>query len=141
MADLRVRTIDEAELDTVLAHDIEFEGTIEFSQPLLVKGSVSGAIRTESDLYVSDTAQIAADITAARVSVKGTVRGDIDATERIELFSGAAIIGNITSPDLIIQSGSHFTGKCAMPDGPDGSTPPARKEKVVEAEKEEGSEG
>ncbi len=140
MAELRVRTIDESELDTVLAHDIEFEGTIEFSQPLLVKGSVSGAIKTESDLYVSDTAEIAANISAARVSVKGTVRGDIDATERIELFSGATIVGNITSPDLIIQSGSHFTGKCAMPDGTGGSVPPARKDKVAETEKEADSE-
>lgn len=115
MAELRIRTIDESELDTVLADDIEFEGTVEFSQPLLVKGTVSGAIKTESDLYISDSAQVNADISAARVSVKGTVRGDIDAAERIELFSGATIVGNIASPDLIIQSGSHFTGNCVMP--------------------------
>lgn len=118
MAELRVRTIDESELETVLAPDIDFEGTIEFSQPVLVKGSVRGEIKTASDLFVADTARVYADITAARVSVKGTVKGDIDASERIELFSGAAIIGNISSPDLIIQSGSHFNGKCSMPGGP-----------------------
>ena len=121
MAELRVRTIEESELDTVLAPDIDFEGTIEFSEPLLVKGAVRGEIKTESDLFIADSARLQANISAARVSVKGTVQGDIDASERIELFSGAAIVGNVSSPDLIIQSGSHYTGYCAMPGGPDGN--------------------
>ncbi len=117
MAELRVRTIDESELETVLAPDIEFEGTIEFSQPVLVKGSVKGEIRTGSDLFIADTAQVHADISAARVSVKGNVAGDIEASERIELFSGASITGNISSPDLIIQSGSRLNGRCSMSNG------------------------
>lgn len=128
MAELRVRTIDESELDTVLAPDIDFEGTIEFSEPLLVKGAVRGEIKTESDLFIADSARLQANISAARVSVKGTVQGDVTATERVELFSGAAIVGNVSSPDLIIQSGSHYTGYCTMPGGPgatdtDGAKP------------------
>ena len=115
MAELRVRTIDESQLETVLAHDIEFEGTIEFSEPLLIKGAVRGEIRSESDLFVAESARIDADIRAARVSVKGVVVGDIDATERIELFSGAGIEGNIRTPDLVVQSGSALTGRCEMP--------------------------
>jgi cytoskeletal protein CcmA (bactofilin family) len=123
MAELRVRTIDESELDTVLAQDIDFEGTIEFSEPLLVKGSVRGDIKTPSDLFIANGARVNADITAARVSIKGTVQGDVTASERVELFSGAAIVGNVATPDLIVQSGSHFTGRCEMPGGPDGSSP------------------
>ncbi|MFP4152486.1 MAG: polymer-forming cytoskeletal protein [Alkalispirochaeta sp.] len=121
MAELRVRTIDESELDTVLAQDIDFEGTIEFAEPLLVKGRVRGDIKTPSDLFIADGARVNADITAARVSVKGTVQGDVNASERVELFSGAAIVGNVATPDLIVQSGSHFTGRCEMPGGPDGA--------------------
>ena len=117
MAELRVRTIDESQLETVLAHDIEFEGTIEFSEPLLIKGAVRGEIRSESDLFVAESARIDADIRASRVSVKGMVVGDIDAAERIELFSGAGIEGNIRTPDLVVQSGSSFTGRCEMPRG------------------------
>ena len=122
MAELRVRTIDESQLETVLAHDIEFVGTIEFSEPLLIKGNVRGEIKSESDLFVAESARIDADIRAARVSVKGVVVGDIDASERIELFSGAGIEGNIRTPDLVVQSGSSLTGRCEMPrrDG-DGS--------------------
>ena len=140
MAELRVRTIDESELDTVLAHDIEFEGTIEFSEPLLVKGHTSGEIRTKSDLFIADSARIDADIRAARVSVKGTVHGDIEAEERIELFSGAEIVGNIRSPDLIIQSGSRFTGHCSTSDSPDASPERERESTVPTTEESSGTD-
>ena len=114
MAELRVRTIDESELETVLAEDLEFDGTIEFGEPLLVKGRLSGEVHAQSDLFVAASAEVDADVVAARVSVKGTIRGDITASERIELFSGATIGGNIRTPDLIVQSGSTFTGTCRM---------------------------
>lgn len=134
MAELRVRTIDESELETVLAEDLEFEGTIEFADPLLVKGRLSGEVHAQADLYIAASAVLDADVEAARVSVKGTVRGDITASERIELFSGASIEGNIVTPDLIVQSGSHFTGTCRMGVAA-GALPadPSGKEKPVAA--------
>lgn len=116
MAELRVRTIDESELDTVLAEDIDFEGTIEFVEPLLVKGAVRGEIRSTSDLFIAESARVNADVQAGRVTVKGSVRGDVDAAERIELFSGASIVGNVRTPDLIVQSGSRLSGRCEMPE-------------------------
>jgi cytoskeletal protein CcmA (bactofilin family) len=115
MANLRVRTIDESELDTVLAEDFEFDGTIEFREPLLVKGHVSGELKTESDLFVAESATVDADIRARRVSIKGTVHGDVGALERIEVFAGASLNGNIATPDIIIQSGGRFSGQCTMP--------------------------
>jgi cytoskeletal protein CcmA (bactofilin family) len=115
MAELRVRTIDESELDTVLADDFDFEGTIEFSEPLLIKGVVKGEVRSHSDLFIAESAHVEANVRASRVTVKGTIRGDVDATDRIELFAGAGITGNIRTPDLIVQSGSRLSGCCEMP--------------------------
>lgn len=115
MANLRVRTIDESELDTVLAEDFSFDGTINFDEPLVVKGHVSGELKTESDLYVAESATLDANVKARRISLKGTLHGDVNALERIEIFSGATLQGNIETPDVIIQSGSHFTGRCVMP--------------------------
>ena len=125
MAELRVRTIDESELDTVLAEDIDFEGTIEFSEPLLIKGSVKGEVRSHSDLFVAESARVEANIRASRVTVKGAVHGDVDAVDRIELFSGARIEGNIRTPDLIVQSGSHLSGRCEMPTAEEMASPAA----------------
>ncbi len=114
MADLRVRTIDETEIPTVLAEDIEFEGTVEFTEPLLVKGKLSGELRSASELFIAPAARLDANVAASRISVKGQINGDLIASERIELFAGATIRGNITTPDLIIQSGGILQGSCTM---------------------------
>ncbi len=114
MAELRVRTIDESELTTVLAEDFEFDGTVEFIDPLLVKGKLAGEVRSQSEFYISASAQLQANVAASRISVKGRVTGDLVATERIELFDGATITGNITTPDLIVQSGGVLQGTCTM---------------------------
>lgn len=115
MADLRVRRIDESDLDSVLAEDFEFEGEIHFEKPLLVKGHLSGQVNSDSDLFISEDAVLDAGVSARRVSVKGAVRGDVTAGERIELFASSQVEGNIATPDLIVQSGCTLNGNCAMP--------------------------
>jgi cytoskeletal protein CcmA (bactofilin family) len=116
MAEMQVRNIDEADIDTVLAEDIDFDGEISFEQPLLVKGKVTGEIRSSGDLFVHEGAVVEATIAADVVSVKGRVSGDIAAKTRLELFATSRVSGNISAPDLIIQSGCRFNGTCKMPD-------------------------
>jgi cytoskeletal protein CcmA (bactofilin family) len=120
MPDMRLKSIDESDIDTVLAGDIEFEGELSFEKPLLIKGHFKGSINASSELYVSREAEVKATITASVVSVKGRVKGDITATERLELFESSALKGNIKTPDLIMESGCEFNGTCVMP-GNDGN--------------------
>jgi len=49
MSEIHRRGIDVRELDTVLAEDFEFEGEMEFSKPLMLKGKFKGEIRATSD--------------------------------------------------------------------------------------------
>ena len=44
----------------------------------------------------------------------GTVRGDISASESIEIHAPARVYGNLSSPALEIQRGSVFEGNCQM---------------------------
>jgi cytoskeletal protein CcmA (bactofilin family) len=141
MADLRVRRIDESDLDSVLAEDFEFEGEIHFEKPLLIKGHVSGQISSKSDLFINDDAVVDASVSALRVSVKGTVRGDVSAEDRIELFASSRLEGNIATPDLIVQSGCLLNGNCSMPGGtapkPAAAPPETTEAEAPAAEEEE----
>lgn len=114
MAELRIRKIDESELDTVLAEDIDFDGELSFKQPLLVKGRVTGEVRSESDLYINESASVDATVSAATVSIKGSVKGDITATTRLELFASSNVSGSIRTADLVVQSGCVLNGTCEM---------------------------
>ena len=120
MTEMRIRSIDESTLQTVLAEDIDFDGEIHFSEPLLIKGRVKGRVISETDLYINTDAVVAARIEARKVSVKGEVHGDIYAKARLELFASARVTGNVHTPDLIVQSGCQLNGSCSMPGGEGG---------------------
>ena len=120
MSDMRIRNIDESTLDTVLAEDIDFDGELHFSEPLLIKGNVKGKVVSKTDLYINEGASVEATIEARKVSVKGSVRGDVSAIDRLEVFSTGRLTGNIKTPDLIVQSGSLLNGSCTMEEKNDG---------------------
>ena len=84
-----------------------FEGT------LRLDCYVTGFLCSETGtLIVSETAELQANIFVATAIVDGLVRGDISATERVELGSKARVTGNIETPALTIQPGAMFEGQC-----------------------------
>ncbi len=114
MTEVQINTIDEEQLDTVLAGDVEFSGSMTFKKPLMIKGRVSGVIRSESELYIDEKASVEADIQAAVVSVRGAVKGDIAARERVELFATSSVDGDVTAPQVTMETGCRFNGVCRM---------------------------
>lgn len=114
MAETHITIIDEEDVDTVLAEDIDFTGNVTFTKSLMIKGKFSGTIKAGGDLYVGEKASVTATIEANRVSIKGKVKGDVYAMNRAELFSTAALEGDITAPDIIMESGCRFNGICTM---------------------------
>ena len=114
MAEIRIKEIDENEIDTILAEDIDFEGNLTFKKPLMIKGKFKGEIASGSSLYVGEKAFIEAKIEANLVSSRGAIKGDMIGHTRIELFSSARVDGDITTPDFVAESGAKFNGRCNM---------------------------
>ncbi len=106
--------LGEEEYNTVLAPDIEFKGLIEFSEPMVIKGKVSGRIVASSDLLVDTDAVVNADIKASRVVIKGTVQGKVIAEEIVRIFSSGHLTGDVTAPEVILDTGCFFSGICTM---------------------------
>ena len=114
MSDLRVRAIDEDDIGTIIADDVEFDGQMFFEQPVLIRGKIKGSVSSQDDVFISEEAVVDADLDAKRISIKGKVNAAINARERLELFKTARIEGSIKTPDLIVQSGARFNGPCTM---------------------------
>ncbi len=114
MSDVQIREIDEADIDTILAEDIDFTGNLDFEKSLMIKGTFKGDIHARGALYIDKNALVEARVEADIVSLKGTVRGDVFAYTRVELFSSAMVDGDITAPDVIMESGCRFNGICRM---------------------------
>jgi cytoskeletal protein CcmA (bactofilin family) len=114
MAEVRIKDIDEHEIDTVLAEDIDFEGYLTFKKPLMIKGKFKGEIKSTSSLHIGEKALVEAATEADIVSSKGTHKGDIVGHSRVELFSTAQVEGDISTPDFVVESGCKFNGYCNM---------------------------
>ena len=91
MAEVRIKDIDEHEIDTILAEDIDFEGHLTFKKPLMIKGKFKGEIKSTSSLYIGEKAYVEATTEAGIISSKGAHKGDIQGHSRVELFSTAKV--------------------------------------------------
>lgn len=106
--------LEEEDFDTILADDIAFRGTIKFTKPFMIRGTVSGSIDATSDLVIDTNAVVNAGISASKVLVRGKVDGNITANEIVFVTSSGAVTGDITSKQVVLEPGSHFSGKCTM---------------------------
>ena len=102
------------EITTILGKGSAFDGKLTFEGAVRIDGDFSGEIRTDGVLIIGETAEVKADVSAATIVIEGTVRGDLVATESIQIHAPARVYGNLATPSLEIQKGSLFEGNCQM---------------------------
>ncbi len=106
--------IDEKNVTTILADDLEVQGTIKFKNSLMIRGVLEGEIVSEGLLIVGPTAKVTAKITTKNLISHGEIQGDVTASEQVILKNTAVHNGNVTTPNIVIESGSVFNGSCIM---------------------------
>jgi len=96
------------------------EGKLTFEGSVQIDGQIDGEIQAHDAVIIGEGAVITAQIEAETVVVKGKVTGDIVARKRVELRAPGKLIGNITTPSLVIHEGVTFEGHCSMGGGIEG---------------------
>jgi len=103
------------------------QGKLSFDAPVRIDGKLSGEVFSSRVLIVGQTGRIDAQVQVASLIVMGSVTGSIKAAERIEVWKGGELNGDIHTPILVVQEGSWFSGSCSMPavrnSGPLKTTP------------------
>ena len=95
-----------------IGKSVQVRGEVRGSEDLVVEGFVEGTITlSESRLTIGAHARVQADVSARDVIVIGQLNGDITASGRVELRSGAALTGNIQASRLSIEENASFSGK------------------------------
>lgn len=114
MADLHGDMLEDEEFDTILSEDIDFSGTLNFEKSFLIRGRLSGEIDARGLLVVDEDAVVEADINASRVVIRGQVKGNVTAAEKVELAVTGRLRGNVTAPEILMETGCVFNGLCTM---------------------------
>jgi len=109
------RDIKDGKLSGFVGHGTSLTGDTSFQMMLRVDGHLTGAVSSDGGtLSVGNNGQLDANISVGVAQINGTVNGDVSATERIQLGRTAKVVGNISTPKLIIEDGAVFEGGCTM---------------------------
>jgi cytoskeletal protein CcmA (bactofilin family) len=102
------------EVKAFLGRNTEFEGKLSFSGTVRIDGHFKGEISADGTLIVGDGALIESEVQVSHLVVCGEVRGNLFATEKIEIHPPGKVFGNIQAPAVIMDEGVVFEGHCRM---------------------------
>ena len=107
---------------TVFGAETEFNGTLEFTDRLVITGKFSGIINApQGDLQIAKKAVCEVNrIDANSVVISGNVTGDIFARERVEICSGSVVESDISTSRIRIASNVDYSGQVTMLDDEPG---------------------
>jgi cytoskeletal protein CcmA (bactofilin family) len=113
------------------------KGEVSGSESLYIDGKVEGAINLPGNrVTVGRNGQVAANIMAREVVVLGKVRGNINASDRVDIRSEGSLTGDVAAARISIEDGAYFKGGIDIRKPGDTKNGPAKIEHepaVVEA--------
>jgi len=98
----------------LLSRGVSIKGSVKFLNELIIDGEVEGTIDSSGTLTIGEHAHIRCEIRTKSVKVRGTVEGNIFATERCELQAGCTLRGDIEAPRLMVDENATFLGSAKV---------------------------
>jgi cytoskeletal protein CcmA (bactofilin family) len=89
---------------------MHIKGEISTREELLVDGEVEGALESHSLLTVGPNGKVRANIKAREVVILGSVRGNVECTEKLAIREKGSLVGDIRTAGISIDDGAYFKG-------------------------------
>jgi len=109
---------DDAFINSIIGEGTRFKGEFDLNGLLRIDGDFTGTIRTTGKVLVGRNGRAECTLHAGTVVVGGVVRGEIYSSEKVIILSTGFVLGNITTPRLIVEEGVVFNGTCRVTAGP-----------------------
>src|SRR5882724_353395 len=115
-------TMSSAPVRTALEHEsikgaasigksVTIKGQIFSREDLIVDGEIEGAIElNEHRLTVGPNGRVRAGIKAREIVVLGSIDGNVEALDKIDIRKDAKLVGDIKTARIIIEDGAYFKG-------------------------------
>jgi cytoskeletal protein CcmA (bactofilin family) len=122
------RSFDLTRLSSLVAEHMTITGDVSFSGGLRVDGRIRGMVASEDDtnglLVLSDKGTIIGAVKVHNAVINGTIEGDLEVSQFLELQANARVTGNISYRQLQLECGATVDGKLVRLD--DEGKPVAR---------------
>jgi cytoskeletal protein CcmA (bactofilin family) len=99
-----------------IGKSVVIRGELTGNEDLYLDGEVEGTINlSDHKLVIGPNGKIKASITAREVVLHGRVEGNVSVTERAELKRSCTLIGDVSTPRIVIEDGAFFKGTIDIP--------------------------
>ena len=94
-----------------IGKSLVIKGEVSGSESLYIDGKIEGAINLPGNrVTVGRNGQVAANIMAREVVVLGKVRGNVHASDRVDIRSEGSLTGDVIAARISIEDGAFFKG-------------------------------
>lgn len=112
-------------VDTLVGSNSQVSGDLNFTGGCHIDGTINGNVSADADthsaLSISEDGMIEGGVTVPYVVLNGIVRGDIVASQRVELGPTARVIGDVYYNLIEMAIGAEINGKLVHQ--PEGQVP------------------
>jgi cytoskeletal protein CcmA (bactofilin family) len=103
-----------SEGSTIIGESILINGNLNGDEDLTVRGRVEGTLTLTKTLVVEPTGVVKAEVQVRNCVISGAVVGNVTASESVEITKEGRMVGDISSPRVIIVDGATFRGRIDM---------------------------
>jgi cytoskeletal protein CcmA (bactofilin family) len=94
-----------------IGKSVTIKGQIFSREDLMVDGEIEGAIElNDHRLTVGPNGRVRAGIKAREIVVLGSIDGNVEALDKIDIRKDAKLVGDIKTARIIIEDGAYFKG-------------------------------
>jgi len=95
----------------VLGKSVIVKGQIYSREDLTIDGEVEGTVELqEHRLTIGPNGKVSASVKARELVVLGTIHGNVETTDKIDIRKEAKLVGDIKTARVVIEDGAYFKG-------------------------------
>jgi cytoskeletal protein CcmA (bactofilin family) len=90
---------------------VMIKGQIVSREDLIIDGEVEGTVEAhEHRVTIGPNGKVHAGVKAREIVVLGTINGNVEATDKIDIRKDARLVGDIKTARIVIEDGAFFKG-------------------------------
>src|SRR5258708_39575139 len=95
----------------VIGKSVMIKGQIFSREDLTIDGEIDGSVELqEHRLTVGPHGKLQAGVKAREIVVLGTIHGNVEASDKIDIRKDAKLVGDIRTARIVIEDGAYFKG-------------------------------
>ena len=101
-----------------LGKNVTVKGQIFAREDLTIDGEVEGTIECHDHrLTIGPNARVQASLKAREVVIHGSIQGNVESTDKIDIKKEAKLVGDIKTSRIVIEDGAYFKGSIDISKG------------------------